>query len=42
MKRLITKAGQLSFFLLISVPLACTLYLTANVYFEAKRILKLL
>ena len=40
MKRLIIKAGQLSYFLLISVPLACLLYVTAHLYFEAKRLFK--
>jgi hypothetical protein len=27
-------------FTLISVPLACTLYLTASLYYEIKRIIK--
>lgn len=40
MKKFITKAGQLSFFVFISVPLACFLYATVNVYFEAKRLIK--
>jgi hypothetical protein len=29
---------EIGFFLLISVPIACLLYLTAHVYFELKRI----
>ena len=41
MQKLITKAGQPSFFVLVSVPLACTLYLTANGDFGAKRIFKM-
>jgi len=30
---------QMIYFLLISVPLACLLLITANVYFEAKRLI---
>jgi hypothetical protein len=31
---------ELAKFMLISVPLACCIYLTAHIYFEIKRIIK--
>ena len=42
MKKMIKKVGQLSFFFFVSVPLACVLFTTANLYFETKRIIKVL
>ena len=42
MKKTIQKIGQLSFFFFVSVPLACLLFVTANIYFEAKRLIKVL